>query len=74
VPPTVFVSYSHLDKVWKDRLLPQLTVLVRLDLVDVWVDDRIDAGDSWYPEIQTALEKASAAVCLVSQTTSRRSS
>jgi tetratricopeptide (TPR) repeat protein len=66
VPPTVFVSYSHQDKVWKDLLLPQLRVLAQLALIDVWVDERIDAGATWYPEIQAAMEKAAAAVCLIS--------
>lgn len=66
VPPTVFVSYSHRDEAWKGRLLPQLGVLVRLGLIDLWEDKRIDAGDAWYPEIRAALEKAAAAVCLIS--------
>jgi tetratricopeptide (TPR) repeat protein len=66
VPPIVFVSYSHLDRVWKDLLLPQLNVLKKLALVDVWVDERIDAGASWYPEIQGALARSAAAVCLIS--------
>jgi tetratricopeptide (TPR) repeat protein len=66
VPPTVFVSYSHRDDAWKGRLLPQLRVLVQLGLIDLWEDNRIDAGDAWYPEIQAALEKAAAAVCLIS--------
>ena len=35
-------------------------------MVDVWVDDRIAAGDDWFEEIQSAMERASAAVLLVS--------
>ncbi|HEY6323529.1 MAG TPA: TIR domain-containing protein [Thermoanaerobaculia bacterium] len=66
MPPTVFVSYSHRDDTWKGRLLPQLRVLVQLGLIDLWEDKRIDAGDAWYPEIRAALEKAAAAVCLIS--------
>jgi tetratricopeptide (TPR) repeat protein len=62
----VFVSYSHRDEAWKGRLLPQLEVLVQLGLIDLWEDKRIDAGDAWYPEIRAALEKAAAAVCLIS--------
>jgi len=64
--PTVFVSYSHKDEAWKKILLPQLEVLVQEGLFEVWEDRRIDAGDSWYPEIRAALEKADAAVCLIS--------
>ena len=66
MPPTVFVSYSHKDKTSKGRLLAQLGAVARLGLIDLWEDKRIDAGDAWYPEIRGALEKAAAAVCLIS--------
>jgi tetratricopeptide (TPR) repeat protein len=66
VPPTVFVSYSHKDKTSKGRLLAQLGAVARLGLIDLWEDKRINAGDAWYPEIRAALEKAAAAVCLIS--------
>ena len=62
----VFISYSHKDEVWKDRLLPQLQTLQRVGLIDVWDDRKIDAGETWYPEIQEAMERAVAAVLLVS--------
>jgi hypothetical protein len=64
--PSVFVSYSHKDEKWKKLLLPQLETLAQIGLLDVWEDRRIDAGDTWYPEIQAAMEKAGAAICLIS--------
>jgi tetratricopeptide (TPR) repeat protein len=64
--PTVFISYSHKDEVWKDRLLPQLKTLQQLDRIVVWDDRKIDAGDKWYPEIKEAMEKARVAICLIS--------
>ncbi len=64
--PTVFISYSHKDEVWKDRLLPQLKTLQQLDRIVVWDDRQIDAGDKWYPEIKEAMEKAQVAICLIS--------
>ncbi len=64
--PTVFISYSHKDEEWKKRLLPHLKALELADLVTVWDDRKIDAGDSWYPEIKQAMEAANVAVCLVS--------
>jgi tetratricopeptide (TPR) repeat protein len=64
--PSVFVSYSHKDEKWKKLLLPQLETLAQIGLLDVWEDRRIDAGDTWYPEIQDAMEKAGAAICLIS--------
>ena len=65
--PTVFVSYSHKDEAWKDRLRPFLGALVQADRIVLWDDRQIDGGDQWYDEIQQALARASVAVCLVSQ-------
>jgi tetratricopeptide (TPR) repeat protein len=64
--PTVFISYSHKDEPWKDRLLPQLKSLQQLDRIVVWDDRKIDAGDKWYPEIKEGMEKARVAICLIS--------
>jgi len=64
--PIVFISYSHKDEIWKDRLLPQLKTLQQLDRIVVWDDRQIDAGDKWYPEIKAAMEKARVAICLIS--------
>ena len=64
--PTVFISYSHQDEVWKDRLLPHLKVLEQVGRITTWVDRKIDAGDTWYDEIKQAMEQAAVAVCLIS--------
>jgi tetratricopeptide (TPR) repeat protein len=64
--PTVFISYSHEDEGWKDRLLPQLRALELAGRIVVWDDRRIDGGDTWYPEIQAAMEQAAVALCLIS--------
>ena len=64
--PTVFVSYSHRDREWKDRLVQHLEVLEREGLLDVWEDGRIAAGANWRPEIEKAIANASVAVLLVS--------
>jgi hypothetical protein len=34
--PTVFISYSHKDEEWKDRLVTHLRVLQMQDMPDVW--------------------------------------
>jgi tetratricopeptide (TPR) repeat protein len=65
-PPSVFISYSHKDEKWKDRLVRHLGVLQRQAAFDVWDDRRIVAGDDWYNEIQTALRGADLAILLVS--------
>jgi hypothetical protein len=61
--PTVFLSYSHQDEIWKDRVSTRLRVLGELD---IWDDRRIDLGATWRPEIQAALEGADVAVLLIS--------
>ena len=63
---TVFVSYSHRDKRWLDRLRVHVKPLEREAFFAVWDDTRISAGQNWRPEIQKAIEAASAAVLLVS--------
>jgi tetratricopeptide (TPR) repeat protein len=64
--PTVFISYSHKDEGWKDRLRPHLGVLEQQDRITIWDDRRIDAGATWYNEIKQAMERAAVAVCLIS--------
>jgi tetratricopeptide (TPR) repeat protein len=64
--PTVFISYSHKDEVWKDRLLDHLGVLREQGLLDLWDDRQIGAGEDWYQKIQNAMNAASVAVLLVS--------
>lgn len=64
--PTIFISYSHKDEIWKDRLRPHLGALEKAGRIVVWDDRKIDAGDTWYPEIKTAMERATVAVCLIS--------
>jgi len=62
----LFVSYSHKDSHWLDRLKVHLSPLVRNQRVDVWDDQRIRTGSQWRKEIDAALTQASAAVLLVS--------
>jgi hypothetical protein len=64
--PTVFISYSHRDEEWKDRLVTHLGVLRHQGLLDLWDDRRIGAGQDWKQEIKQAMDAASVAVLLVS--------
>jgi hypothetical protein len=64
--PTVFISYSHKDEDWKDRLLEHLGVLEEEGLLKTWNDRNIGAGDEWLEEIQGAMNAARVAVFLVS--------
>jgi hypothetical protein len=62
----IFVSYSHLDKVWSDRFLKMAEPLKKYVDIDVWSDKRIEPGKNWRQEIDKALDEAVAAVLLVS--------
>jgi tetratricopeptide (TPR) repeat protein len=64
--PTVFISYSHKDEGWKDRLRPHLKALEQTGQLVVWDDRKIDAGETWYPEIEQAMARAAVALCLIS--------
>ena len=62
----VFISYSHRDREYLDRLLIHLKPLEKEGLIDLWVDTRIKAGERWKKEIDKALKKATVAILLVS--------
>ena len=57
----IFVSYSHKDKYWLDRLLVHLHPLERQGRIEPWSDIQIRAGDEWRDEIRKAIETADAA-------------
>ncbi|HSS77355.1 MAG TPA: TIR domain-containing protein, partial [Thermoanaerobaculia bacterium] len=65
--PTVFISYSQQDEVWKDRVVSHLKVLEIEGELTVWDDNRIAAGDDWLPEISGAMNRAAVAVLLISK-------
>jgi len=62
----IFISYSHNDREYLDRLLIHLKPLEKEGLIDVWADTRLKAGDQWRVEIKKALDRASVAILLVS--------
>ncbi|TKJ39738.1 hypothetical protein CEE37_10700 [candidate division LCP-89 bacterium B3_LCP] len=64
--PTIFISYSHKDKDWMERLKTHLEVLQMEDILDIWVDTQIETGDDWFPEIKEAMNVTSVAIFMIS--------
>jgi hypothetical protein len=62
----VFISYSHKDEAWKDKLLLQLKVPVKNDILEVWHDREIAAGEDWSDRIHNAIDHAKVAILLIS--------
>lgn len=60
--PPVFISHSHRDVIWKDRLVGVL----RSRGIEVWVDSQPRTTNNWDQQTQQAIDKARVAVLLIS--------
>jgi hypothetical protein len=60
----IFVSYSHRDRDWLERLLIFFKPYIRQNL-KIWADPYIKVGDKWRREISAALSHTGVAVLLV---------
>ena len=63
----IFISYSHKDSEWLERVKVHLKGLKHLDIdAQAWDDTQIKSGDKWYDEIKGALSQSHAAILLIS--------
>ncbi len=65
--PLIFISYSHKDEDWKDRLGTHLAVLENLGKVELWDDRDIETGQKWYDDIKDKLTRAKIAICVITE-------
>lgn len=65
--PNIFISYSHKDREWLNRLQTHLKVLQYLyGQINYWDDTKIGTGDKWLKEIEENLKSATIAILMVS--------
>jgi TIR domain len=62
----IFISYSHRDKDWLERLQIHLKPIVRQLSLDIWDDTRIRPGSKWRQEIAQAIDGSDVAILLIS--------
>lgn len=63
----IFISYSHADEIFHNRLMTHLSVLKKyIGGFEEWSDKKIHAGQHWKEEIKKALDDANIAILLVS--------
>lgn len=64
--PLIFISYSHKDEIWKDRLRPHLDMFTFDHELLIWDDRQIEPTKAWFEEIQSIMKRAKVAICLIS--------
>lgn len=62
----IFISYSHKDTEFMERLMVHLKPLKCQGLIDPWIDTKLLAGEKWKKEIKESLNVAKVAILLVS--------
>lgn len=63
---SIFISYSHEDESYKDKLEKHLSILKRNNIVETWHDRKIIPGEEWDKKIKDELETAQIILLLVS--------
>ena len=64
--PLIFISYSHRDEDWKDRILLHLGVAQKQERFDLWDDRRIKGGEDWFEATTNTIDAGCVNILLVS--------
>jgi serine/threonine protein kinase len=62
----VFISYSHKDHEWMEKFRAHLQVIQQTGRLEIWSDQKIEAGQKWQEEIDAAIARARVALLLAS--------
>jgi hypothetical protein len=62
----IFISYSHKDRVWLDRVKTSLKPYLREEGIKAWSDNEIQVASNWQEQIMNAMASSKIAVLLVS--------
>ena len=63
----IFISYCREDHHYKDRAKKHLCGLCNFSGIGVWCDEQIETGSQWDHDIAQAIQRAAAAVLLISK-------
>ena len=63
----IFISYCREDRHYKDRAKKHLCGLCNFSGIGVWCDEQIETGSQWERDIAQAIQRAAAAVLLISK-------
>lgn len=62
----IFISYSHRDKQWLDKIRTFLKPVLAGEKITLWTDENIEAGENWENRIIAEIDKARLVILLVS--------
>lgn len=63
---SIFISYSHVDEAYKNKLEKHLSLMKRNNIITTWSDRKIIAGEEWDKRIKSELELSQIILLLVS--------